>query len=82
MAEKDLGRFISSFGTAENCGYGVYNGKDAVNQLLIDESVSNLGHRKNILNPKYTRIGVGINFHPKYEKVIVIDYAFVNYFKE
>ena len=44
MLEKDLGRLISSFGTAENCGYGVYNGKDAVNQLLIDEGVSNLGH--------------------------------------
>ena len=55
---------------------------DSVNQLLIDEGVSNLGHRKNILNPKYTKIGVGVDFHPKYEKVIVIDYAFVNYFKE
>jgi len=81
-ADKIKGRAISSYGNAENCSYATYNGKDAVNQLLIDENVSNLGHRKNILNPKYTKIGVGVDFHPKFEKVIVIDYAFVNYFKE
>ena len=81
-ADKIRGRKVSSSGTAENCAYAQYNGKDSVNQLLIDEGVSSLGHRKSILNTEYTKIGVGVDFHPKYEKVIVIDYAFVNYFKE
>ena len=79
--DKIKDKLISSYGTAENCGYAKYNGKDSVNQLLIDEDVPSLGHRNTILNPKYTKIGVGVDFHPKYEKVIVIDYAFINYFK-
>ena len=64
------------YGTAENCGYGKYNGKDAVNNLLIDEDVPSLGHRENILDPKYTKIGAGTAFHPKYETVIVVDYLY------
>ena len=58
----------------ENCGYGQYNGKDSVNQLLIDEDTPSLGHRKTILQPLITKLGVGVSFHPKYETVIVIDY--------
>ena len=81
-ADKIRGRKVSRYGAGENCAYAQYNGKDSVNQLLIDEGISSLGHRKNILNPQFTKIGVGVDFHPKYEKVIVIDYAFVNYFKE
>lgn len=67
------------YGTGENCGYGKYNGKDLVNQLLIDENVPSLGHRDNILNTKFTKIGVGIDFHPKYESVVVIDYLYEVY---
>jgi uncharacterized protein YkwD len=64
------------YGTGENCGYGKYNGKDAVNNLLIDEDVPSLGHRDNILNPKFTKIGAGTAFHPRYETVIVVDYLY------
>ncbi len=70
---------IIEYGTAENCGYGKYNGKDAVNSLLIDEDVPSLGHRDNILNPKFNKIGVGTDFHPKYETVIVADYLYEVY---
>ena len=58
----------------ENCDYGQYNGRDVVNSLLIDEGVKDLGHRKNILNPKISIIGGAVSYHPKYETVIVIDY--------
>jgi uncharacterized protein YkwD len=64
------------YGVGENCGYGKYNGKDLVNQLLIDEDVPSLGHRNNILNKSFTKIGAGVDFHPKYETVVVIDYLY------
>jgi uncharacterized protein YkwD len=64
------------YGTGENCGYGNYNGKDLVNNLLIDQDVPSLGHRNNILNSKFTKIGAGTDFHPKYETVIVVDYLY------
>ena len=58
----------------ENCDYGSYNGRDAVNSLLIDEGVKDLSHRKTILNPNISIIGGAVSYHPKYETVIVIDY--------
>ena len=59
----------------ENCDYASYNGRDVVNSLLVDEGVSNLGHRKNILNPNLSIIGGAVSSHPEYETVIVIDYC-------
>ena len=79
--DKTEDSLFRSSGIAENCGYGTYNGKDLVNQLLIDQDVPSLGHRNTILNPQYNKIGVGVDFHPKYEKVIVVDYSYINYFK-
>lgn len=64
------------YGTGENCGYGYYNGKDLVNQLLIDQDIPSLGHRDNILNAKYTKIGLGVDVHPTYGTVVVIDYLY------
>lgn len=64
------------YGTGENCGYAKYNGKDLVNQLLVDQDVPSLGHRDNILNAKYTKIGVGVDAHPTYETVVVVDYLY------
>ncbi|MFN8711569.1 MAG: CAP domain-containing protein [Bacteroidota bacterium] len=51
----------------ENCSYGYSDALDIVMQLLIDDGIKNLGHRKNILNPKFTHIGVGIRKHKRYE---------------
>ena len=62
---------------AENCSYG-YNNDQAINiviQLLIDENVSSLGHRKNILNPDLSAIGVAIAPHATYEYMCVMDFA-------
>jgi uncharacterized protein YkwD len=44
----------------ENCGYGWDAGLDFVMDLLIDEGISSLGHRKNLLNSRFTSIGVSI----------------------
>lgn len=59
---------------AENCSFGKYIAKDIVMQLLIDEGVASLGHRKNILNAAYTALGVASGDHKKYRKCTVMDF--------
>jgi len=60
--------------SAENCSFGKYRGKDIVLQLLIDEGVASLGHRKNCLNASYTKLGVSFGDHKKYRKCAVMDF--------
>jgi len=51
----------------ENIYYGQYTPDEIVLQLIIDEGVKDLGHRANLLNPKYNSIGVSIKPHKSYE---------------
>ncbi len=60
---------------AENCAYGFDKAMDIVIQLLIDEDVPNLGHRKNMLNPEFNSTGVSIQPHKKYNHNCVISYG-------
>jgi uncharacterized protein YkwD len=64
---------FTSFG--ENCQYGVSDPLKIVMDLLIDENVQNLGHRKNILHPDFRYTGVSIQPHKRYEMNCVIGYA-------
>jgi uncharacterized protein YkwD len=59
----------------ENCSYGYTRAIDIVITLLIDEGVSNLGHRKNILNAHFNSVGVSIKPHKTYRVNCVIDYG-------
>ncbi len=52
---------------AENCDYGSNEAIDIVFSWLIDEGVSNLGHRKNLLDPEFNCAGVAVAPHKKYE---------------
>ncbi|MES2593651.1 MAG: CAP domain-containing protein [Bacteroidota bacterium] len=58
----------------ENCYYGNSDALNIVICLLIDENVSNLGHRKNILNPEFKNIGVSIAKHKTYKWNCVMDF--------
>jgi len=49
----------------ENCSYGFDQSLDILMQLLIDDGESDLGHRKNILNPNFQYIGIAIAPHKK-----------------
>ncbi len=60
---------------AENCYYGNVSALDMVIGLLIDENVSNLGHRKNLLNAAFTNTGVCISPHKTYKRSCVADYS-------
>lgn len=50
-------------GVAENCSYGQNKALNIAMQLLIDEGVTGSGHRKNILEPNFTSVGVCIYKH-------------------
>ena len=59
----------------ECVNYGDFNSREHVIQLLIDNGVASLGHRRNILDKDFTLIGVGCGPHPEYDEVCVIDFA-------
>ena len=59
----------------ENCSYGYSEAITIVMTLLIDEGIENLGHRKNILNPDFNSVGVGIRPHRDYRVNCVIDFG-------
>ena len=59
----------------ENISYGSGNARDIVIQLLIDDGVPSRGHRQNIMNGGFARIGTAIAGHPDYGFVCVMDFA-------
>jgi len=59
----------------ENIQFGPSDALSIVRQLLIDNGTESLGHRKNILNPTYIRIGVAIGKHSKYGSMCVQDFS-------
>jgi tetratricopeptide (TPR) repeat protein/uncharacterized protein YkwD len=58
---------------AECCSYGMESGKDIVLQLLVDKDVPSLGHRKNCLNNEYTKIGVSVHEHKKWDTCAILE---------
>jgi hypothetical protein len=59
----------------ENCDYGEHSALQIVMELLIDDGIKDLGHRENILNPKYHYVGVSIQPHKRYVSSCVIDFG-------
>jgi hypothetical protein len=59
----------------ENCAYGYDSAEEIVVGLLLDVGVPGRGHRKNILNPAYRFVGVGIRPHTVYGTNCVQNFA-------
>jgi len=59
---------------AECCSYGMDTGKDIALQLLIDDKVQSLGHRKICLDKSYSKIGVSVNSHKKWDICAVVNF--------
>jgi uncharacterized protein YkwD len=59
----------------ENCNYGNDKGVDAVIDLLIDRKVPNAGHRRNMLDPEMTHIGIAIEPHVRWRHNFVQDFG-------
>lgn len=62
----------------ENIAYGSPDAVSIVKDLLLDEGVPSLGHRKNILEAQYKYVGVGISPHKIYETSCVMDFSTCN----
>jgi len=70
---RELDRSYIYYG--ENCYYGRDNSLVIVIKLLIDDEVSDLGHRKNMLEPLYNSIGISIMPHKTHGYNCVMDFG-------
>ena len=60
---------------SENCSYGMASAINIVCQLLIDNNISTLGHRTNILKSVQKKVGVAIAPHKVYRTNCVMDFS-------
>ncbi|MEN8122076.1 MAG: CAP domain-containing protein [Bacteroidota bacterium] len=60
---------------AENCQYGHQAALDIVLDLLVDDGISSLGHRKNILSSNFSYVGVAVEPHKVYRVNCVQDFS-------
>ena len=67
-------RYSKSKPMAECCSYGYSTGLEIVLQLLIDDQVPQLGHRKALLSD-FTLVGPSIQPHRGYDFNAVLDFS-------
>jgi uncharacterized protein YkwD len=61
---------------SENADYGgAINGRDVIEDMIIDDGVQSRGHRRNTFDATARVVGVGCAPHPRYGVVCVIDAA-------
>jgi len=60
---------------AENISYGRLTARDVVFHQLVDDGVTDRGHRKSLLDPRFESIGVNCGYHLVYGTMCVIDLA-------
>jgi uncharacterized protein YkwD len=59
----------------ENCSYGEDNALDIFMSLLIDDGISDLGHRENLLLKNFNVVGISFQPHKTYGVNCVMDFG-------
>ncbi len=59
----------------ENLSYGPTNTVLMLVLLYIDEGVSGLGHRKTLLDPMFTEMGIGYAEYPDNKHIVIQDFS-------
>jgi hypothetical protein len=70
---KEARKIFYAYG--ENCYYGRDNSLLIVLELLIDNGINDLGHRRNMLDPVYNFVGVSIMPHKESGYNCVMDFG-------
>ena len=68
-------RKVKFMSTAECISYGEDVARDIVISLLIDDGVSNRGHRRTLLNPGYTFVGISAGNNKAYAHMCTLDFG-------
>jgi len=72
---KRYGSFSGSWTFGENIAYGSKTAREIVCSLLVDDGVSDRGHRDNIMRREFTQAGAGYGTHPQYRTVSTMCFA-------
>lgn len=75
MPKERIAKYADMLASAENCNYGPSDALSVVLQLLLDEGVPSVGHRKNILSERYDLMGLSIQPHKLYRNNCVQDFG-------
>lgn len=71
-----IDRYLTTRGAGENIQYGLFDPRDIVVELLIDDGIPGRGHRVNILDPNFVHVGVATGPHPRYRTMSVMDFTY------
>jgi uncharacterized protein YkwD len=67
---------------SENITWGRFGTEDAMYSLLVDDGVPARGHRVNIFNPLFNKVGIHTCTHAAYGYMVVMVYAGEFYLSE